>query len=190
MLGQSVSSDHYRFEHLLSEGASVTQQSFEGVETAELVRLRRIEATARALLIETQRANGAPISADVWVEFVAALSEMVPFRPAPDAPAAAAAASRVSSGRSSAGVSRGKSRAPTGDIDEALQLAEDIDDIVDNLPGRAFDAAGDFLRDVQRKAKEVVATIDRTGRVTPGQMQALVNWKLGVERWQGRDWED
>lgn len=68
--------------------------------------------------------------------------------------------------------------------DEALELGEEIIEMIDDeVPDSAKDRAGDFFEDVATRVRDVMETIERTGRVTPKQAEALENWRRGVAKW-------
>jgi hypothetical protein len=58
-----------------------------------------------------------------------------------------------------------------------IQMAEDSD-----IP----DEGRGFCEDVAEKVRSVSETIERTGRVTARQQEALDNWESGVGRWAAR----
>lgn len=70
---------------------------------------------------------------------------------------------------------------PTADVRHALAVAEEIADLVDELPD-CIEAA-EFGQSVAKKAAAIAANIERHGRVTDNQMVALENIRDGLERW-------
>ena len=66
-----------------------------------------------------------------------------------------------------------------GNIDEALELAEEIQELAEELPERAED----FGISVMEQAADIAKQIEETGRVTVKQVEALRNMKAGIENW-------
>lgn len=71
--------------------------------------------------------------------------------------------------------------AQSTDVRHALAVAEEIADLVDELPD-CIEAA-EFGQSVAKKAAAIAANIERHGRVTDNQMVALENIRDGLERW-------
>jgi hypothetical protein len=65
------------------------------------------------------------------------------------------------------------------DIDEALELAAEIQDLVEELPERAED----FGISVAEQAADIARDIEKKGRVTRKQLEALRNMLAGVQNW-------
>lgn len=64
-------------------------------------------------------------------------------------------------------------------MEEAISQAEDIISMADEVP----DAGQDFAQSVVESVHEVLETMERTGRVTAKQQEALDNWQRGIEAW-------
>lgn len=68
--------------------------------------------------------------------------------------------------------------------DKAIELAESIIDKIDEeVSDEAKDRATEFFESVREGALSLVQTIQRTGRVSDKQAEALRNWDRGVSRW-------
>lgn len=65
------------------------------------------------------------------------------------------------------------------DIDEALELAAEIQDLVEELPERAED----FGISVAEQAADIARDVEEKGRVTRKQLEALRNMLAGVQNW-------
>ena len=63
---------------------------------------------------------------------------------------------------------------------EAVKMAEDLIEMIEELPEDTHVKRSDFFDDVKEKAQEVLRTMERTGRVSGGQENALINWTDGV----------
>ena len=66
-----------------------------------------------------------------------------------------------------------------GDVEEALALAEEIEDLAGQLP----EEGSDFGDSVSEKAADIAANIEAHGRVTDAQYTALENMLDGLQRW-------
>lgn len=65
------------------------------------------------------------------------------------------------------------------DVAEALGIAGEICDLVDELP----EEGEDFGLSVAEKTHDIAANIEKHNRVTEGQMNALKNMLDGLQRW-------
>ena len=68
---------------------------------------------------------------------------------------------------------------PEIDVEDTIAIADEIADLVLDLPERA----ADFAESVDEKARSIKQTIESQRRVTPAQRQALENMLSGVKRW-------
>lgn len=70
------------------------------------------------------------------------------------------------------------------EVREALDLADRIEETYeDEVPDRAKEDGEDFFEGVLGRTRAIAETIDRTQRVTDGQLTALQNMLAGVEKW-------
>jgi len=65
--------------------------------------------------------------------------------------------------------------------DEACEMFSEIEDLVAN--GNIPDAGYDFATSVLEKATEIIATVERIGSATDGQLAALENMLEGLSKW-------
>lgn len=68
---------------------------------------------------------------------------------------------------------------PNREIEEAMELCEEVIAAAQDVP----DEGSDFASSVEDSCREVVATIERTQRVTEKQWRALENWLEGLNGW-------
>lgn len=68
------------------------------------------------------------------------------------------------------------------DIDEALELAAEIQNLVEELPERAED----FGISVAEQAADIARDVEENDRVTRKQLEALRNMLAGVRNWLDR----
>ena len=64
-------------------------------------------------------------------------------------------------------------------VDHAFEACDELLEVLDRLP----EAAEEFADGVRDKALDIRATVERSGRATPGQLRALENMLRGAERW-------
>lgn len=64
-------------------------------------------------------------------------------------------------------------------LEEAIDLGGEIVKDSADVP----EEGEDFADGVANKALDIMETIERTGRVTPGQESALLNMRRGLDRW-------
>lgn len=67
-------------------------------------------------------------------------------------------------------------------VERALEIAEEIQDLAEELPERAEE----FAASITEQAGEIAADIEEHGRVTERQAGALQNMLDGVQRWFDR----
>jgi len=65
------------------------------------------------------------------------------------------------------------------EVSEVLSAAEEIQELADDIPP----GGEEFALSVSEKAADIVATIERTGYATAGQLEALENMLDGLQRW-------
>ena len=65
------------------------------------------------------------------------------------------------------------------DWEEALELCEEIQDLLEELPDRAED----FGQSIGEKVSDMTQWIEENERVTPRQVNALENMRSGCEKW-------
>jgi hypothetical protein len=67
----------------------------------------------------------------------------------------------------------------TDEAEEALALCDEIESLAGDVP----EAGETFAGSVCERTADIRATIERTGRVSPGQLSALENMRDGLSRW-------
>lgn len=65
------------------------------------------------------------------------------------------------------------------DVRAALSIADEISDLVDEIP----EAGWEFAQSVGERAAAIAENIERHNRVTDAQAAALENMRDGLERW-------
>ncbi|MEN6507135.1 MAG: hypothetical protein ABFD92_21575 [Planctomycetaceae bacterium] len=65
------------------------------------------------------------------------------------------------------------------DVQAALELAEEIEELASEVP----EEGEDFAASVTEKARDIAANIERHNRVTDKQYAALENMLEGLQRW-------
>lgn len=68
------------------------------------------------------------------------------------------------------------------DITEAMEVVDEINDLIEEYDGDSEDAR-DFFDSVSEKADGILQTIENRGRVTDNQAAALENMLDGVRKW-------
>lgn len=69
---------------------------------------------------------------------------------------------------------------------DAAELVEEIEETIETIQNDypdAYNKGESFFDDVLQRAKDVLKTIERTGRVSPKQAQALSHWRDSVQKW-------
>jgi len=66
-----------------------------------------------------------------------------------------------------------------GDIERAYELCDEILSLAEDVPSEGID----FAESVCESCREVRGTIEKTGRVSERQMEALENWLSGLQAW-------
>jgi len=70
----------------------------------------------------------------------------------------------------------------TMDVTEAMEVVDEINDLIEEYDGDSDDAR-DFFDSVLEKADGILQTIENRGRVTDNQAAALENMLGGVRKW-------
>lgn len=69
------------------------------------------------------------------------------------------------------------------EVQDAIEQCQRILDLIEDAPEWALDKAPDFFEDVGEKVADVCATIEKLGRVSDRQLNALNGWENGVRKW-------
>jgi hypothetical protein len=64
-------------------------------------------------------------------------------------------------------------------VRRAIELCDEIDEMANEVPEPGFD----FAESVRERAKAIGETVERLGRVTDAQTQALLNMRDGLAAW-------
>lgn len=76
-----------------------------------------------------------------------------------------------------------KNKKPSKAADKALEQANAIQELIEDIPDRIKQKAMDFFEDVYEHVGEVAKTIEKIGQVSDRQQTALNNWEAAIKKW-------